>query len=203
MFQSSDEIVIAEDNAMLLSVLREIFTERGYSVRIASDGLADLALIRTKAPGILLSDLRMPRMSGLELLSIVRRHYPVIKVIAMSGSYHGEGIPPGVAADAFYPKGATSVVRLLQIVTSLRDENELRSRRVSTPIWIPRQALTAASESGAIVACPECLRPNPYLVGQSDSVHHASCPYCLYPIELAVVPFQMELENVPAVPFGS
>jgi len=150
MFQGSDEIVIAEDNAMLLSVLREIFTERGYSVRIASDGLAALALIRTKAPGLLLSDLRMPRMSGLELLSIVRRHYPVIKVIAMSGSYHGEGIPPGVAAGAFYPKGASSVVRLLQRVTSLRDENELRSRRVSTPIWIPRQALTTASESGGL-----------------------------------------------------
>src|ERR1700677_607381 len=104
MFQSSDEIVIAEDNAVLLRVLREIFTECGFSVRIASDGLGAFILIRTKAPRTLLSDLRMPRMSGLELLSIVRRHYPVIKVIAMSGSYHGEGIPPGVAADAFYPK---------------------------------------------------------------------------------------------------
>jgi CheY-like chemotaxis protein len=201
-FQSSDEILIAEDNGILLSVLSEIVTERGYSVRIASDGLAALSLIRRKAPGILLSDLMVPRMSGLELLSIVRRHYPVIKVVAMSGSYHGEAIPPGVAADAFYPKGATSVVRLLQIVTSLRDENELRSRRVSTPIWIPRQALTTASESGAVVACPECLRPNPHPVGQSDLVHHAKCPYCLYPIELAVVPFHMELENVPTVSFS-
>lgn len=42
MSQGSDEIVIAEDNAVLLSVLAEIFKECGHSVRMASDGVGSL-----------------------------------------------------------------------------------------------------------------------------------------------------------------
>ncbi len=44
-------------------------------------------------------------MSGFELLSVVRRRFPAIQVIAMSGAYSCDGVPPGVAADAFYQKG--------------------------------------------------------------------------------------------------
>lgn len=132
------DIVVVDDNEGLLSVLTEILGECGYSVRTASDGLGALSEIRERMPEMLLSDLNMPRMSGFELLSIVRRRYPRIKVVAMSGSYSGQGVPSGVAADAFYEKGATSVARLLQIVAAMKDASESRCARVSTPIWIPR-----------------------------------------------------------------
>lgn len=46
-----------------------------------------------------------PRMSGFELLSVVRRRFPSIAAIAMSGSFVSDGVPPGIAADAFYEKG--------------------------------------------------------------------------------------------------
>lgn len=131
MSQSYGDIVVADDNAVLLSVLSAILKECGYSVRTASGGLGALAAIRNRPPQILLSDLDMPRMSGFELLSIIRRRYPRIKVVAMSGSHSGESIPQGVAANAFYEKGATSVARLLEIVNTLKDEPEMRSRRVS------------------------------------------------------------------------
>src|SRR5260370_5309630 len=75
------DIVVAEDNAVLLGTLSEILKRCGYSVRTASDGSHALAEIRYRAPDILLSDLNMPGMSGFELLSIVRRRYPTIRVI--------------------------------------------------------------------------------------------------------------------------
>ena len=87
------DIVIADDNAVLLSVLAESLKECGYSVRTAVDGLGALTEIRNLAPDILLSDLNMPKMSGFELISIVHRDYPRIKVIAMSGSYSGTIVP--------------------------------------------------------------------------------------------------------------
>ena len=74
--------------------------------------------IREKNPDILLSDLKMPGMSGRELLDNVRRMFPAIKVIATSGSYYGKGVPAGLRADAFYPKGS-SVSTLLQILREL------------------------------------------------------------------------------------
>jgi hypothetical protein len=44
-------------------------------------------------------------MSGFEFLSVVRRRFPEILTVAMSGAYLGEELPHGVIADRFYPKG--------------------------------------------------------------------------------------------------
>src|ERR1700710_2895228 len=104
-----NDILVADDNPVLISVLSEIFKESGYTVRTALDGFAALTLLRERVPDILISDLNMPRMSGFELLSIVRRRFPSVAVIAMSGSFSGLAVPLGVAADAFYAKGSTSV----------------------------------------------------------------------------------------------
>src|ERR1700684_3059538 len=121
------EIVVADDNADLLNMLSETLEECGYSVRSAVGGLEALTEIRRRAPDILISDLNMPRMSGFELLSIVRRRFPSIAVIAMSGAYSGVAVPQGVAADAFYAKGSTSVARLFEILCAIKDEAMRRS----------------------------------------------------------------------------
>jgi CheY-like chemotaxis protein len=118
------DIIVADDNGTLLTVLSEILEECGYSVRTASDGLEALTEIRDRVPDILLSDLDMPRMSGFELLSIVRRRYPKIKVIAMSASSPRGITPQGVATGAFYEKSATSVAELLLIVNAMKNEPE-------------------------------------------------------------------------------
>ena len=82
-----------------------VLEELGYSVRYAGDGHSALRQIRQESPDILLSDLKMPGMSGRHLLIEVRCLFPAIKVIAMSGSFCGSEVPSSVLADAFYPKG--------------------------------------------------------------------------------------------------
>jgi CheY-like chemotaxis protein len=197
------DIVVADDNAVLLNVLCEMFQECGYSVRTASDGLAALVEIRNRTPDILLSDLNMPCMSGFELLSIVRRRYPKIKVIAMSGSYPSGVAPQGVASDAFYEKSAMSVAQLLLIVNALKDETELRLLRVSTPIWIPSPSNESSVESSTPFACPECLRSYPCSINERDSVHHRNCPYCLYPVQLAFFAGNTEAGTPPLLYYFS
>jgi CheY-like chemotaxis protein len=95
-----------------------VLAELGYSVRSAEDALSALREIRQESPDILLSDLKMPGMSGFELLIMVRRMFPSIKVIATSGSFCGNEVPSGVLADAFYQKGS-SASALLHILRSL------------------------------------------------------------------------------------
>jgi CheY-like chemotaxis protein len=77
-----------------------------------------LAEIQQEIPEILLSELNMPGMSGFELLSAVRRRFSAIQVIAMSGTFSGDGVPLGVAADAFYEKG-TGVGSSLLLVEAM------------------------------------------------------------------------------------
>jgi CheY-like chemotaxis protein len=149
------DIIVADDDTLVLGVLSEILQECGYSVRVAGNGLEALTEIRDRVPDILLSDLNMPRMSGFELLSIVRRRYPKIKVIAMSASYPLEIVPQGVAADGFYEKNATSTAQLLPIVSAMRDEPESQLMRASTPINVMGQLSLEASP--LITAAPASL----------------------------------------------
>jgi hypothetical protein len=58
----------------------------------------------------------MPQMSGFELLSVVRRRFPEILVVASSGAYDASEIPSGVIADAFYAKGQENSSELLELL---------------------------------------------------------------------------------------
>jgi CheY-like chemotaxis protein len=203
MSDTAVDILVADDNSVLLIVLSEIFKEYGYLVRTASDGLGALTEVRNHAPRILLSDLNMPRMSGFELLSIVRRRYPSVKVIAMSASYSGQSVPHGVAAHAFYEKGATSAARLLQIVAALKDDPELPSSNRATPtIWIPKPSKGFGSGASPSFACPECLRAYPYSINEREHEHKLNCPHCLYCIHLAIVPVDGAMDNSPVIDFN-
>jgi len=131
------EIVVVEDNGVLLNLMTEILRQRGYSVRTASDGFSALALLRDAVPDVLLSDLNMPGMSGFELLSVVRRRFPSITAIAMSGAYSEMSFPHGIAADGFYPKGSGGIRELLEILRKMNNDKLRNSTRASAPVWIP------------------------------------------------------------------
>ena len=85
---------------------------------VVAGALPALSNIPQEIPDILLFDLNMPGMSGFELLLGVRRQFPALKTIAMSGAYSGDDMPPGVMADAFYGKGA-DLNALTQIVDAM------------------------------------------------------------------------------------
>jgi CheY-like chemotaxis protein len=182
------DIVVVDDNVVLLAALSEILKTCGYSVRTAPDGVCALAEIRYQAPDVLLCDLNMPGISGFELLSIVRRCYPRVKVVAMSGSYSGHAVPAGVAADAFYGKGTTSVAELLQMVSLMKDQSEVSLLRAATPTWISSALVDPAGGRSALVACPECLRVYPHSVTNAEHSPGTKCPHCSYLVQLSIVP---------------
>lgn len=155
------DIIVVDDNQVLLSVIAEIFKECGYIVRTATNGFAALAQIRRKVPRVLLSDLNMPGVSGFELPSVVRRRFPEIVAIAMSGAYPGTDVVRGIAADAFYAKGASNVAQLFEIVRAIETGRDVYAARAATPIWVQGLPIDRSDTSTVIVSCPECLRTFP------------------------------------------
>jgi CheY-like chemotaxis protein len=111
-------ILIVEDDDQIRVLLCTILEQSGYSVRRAPDGVVALEEMRSEVPDIVLSDLYMPRMSGFELLPVVRQEFPSTRLVAMSSAFSGSDVPPGVSADAFYPK-ASDVAGLLQIIKTV------------------------------------------------------------------------------------
>ena len=103
-------LLIVDDDPSIRFSMVAVLDEIGFSVRSADNGFAALAEIGREAPDIVLSDLNMPGMSGFEFLGVVRKHFPSIHLIAMSGSFSGDEVPSGVTADAFYPKVAACAV---------------------------------------------------------------------------------------------
>jgi len=176
-------IVIAEDNPILRSVLTEIFQEYGWRVRNAEDGFSALRAIAEEAPAVLLSDLEMDDMSGFELLSIIRRRFPFVRAVAMSGAFTGTAVPIGVAADGFYAKGG-SVSTLLDLVAEVESRGSLEARPTNIPVWVPAH-LSESSPAGAFgVACSNCLRTvylsRPWIGSEAPF----ACPYCQQDVTL-------------------
>ena len=181
------KLLIVDDDASIRTSLRHIFTESGNSVRCAEDGFSALLDIRHETPDILLSDLNMPGMSGFELLSVVRRRFPMIRVIAMSSAFSGDDIPPGISADAFYEK-ATGLRPLLQMMDAMAHPTRTPVRPGAlAPIWIPKNGHDPSGEEYVTIACPECLRTFAQILSKVLSVvHKTDCVHCSSPIHYAI-----------------
>lgn len=184
-------LLLVDNDERLRTSLSAILVGHGHSVRTASAGFYALAAIRQETPDILLSDLRMPHMSGFELLSVVRRRYPSTWVIAMSGSFSGWGIPPGVAADAFYEKG-THPRLLLRIVDAMKQPPTNPAQHAGSDlaaIWIPRNGHDDAEEPYVLLTCTECLRVFRHLPGGGDeAIRETECVFCATRICYAAAP---------------
>jgi CheY-like chemotaxis protein len=192
---SHKTILIVDDNATLRMTLSVIFREAGYQVCMAEDGFSALAEMRQETPHVLLSDLNMPGMSGFELLSVVRRRFPGTRVIAMSGAFSGDEVPPGVAADAFYSKGRSSMARLLQLVHGLMESKRPPFRQSLVPIWIAKTPVNVCGDAHVVIACPECLRAFAKVLGNNSfSTHETRCLHCSSTIKFGLVHPELETD---------
>lgn len=101
------KLLIVEDNEALRKMLTEIF-KTFYQIETASDGKEGLDKVRTVQPDLILSDVLMPEMSGIELCQVVKKdmelcHIPIILLTARTAPEHTiEGLKTG--ADDYVTK---------------------------------------------------------------------------------------------------
>ena len=173
-------ILVVDDEPLLRQTSAMVLTDGGYEVRTAGDGFEALIELRHALPHLIISALSMPNMSGFELLSVVRRRFPHIPVIAVTGQFNG--VQPGVLiADAYFNKGHYTPEELFASVSGLIEQGPARRRTAKSdkaPIWIPR------NNSGyVVITCTECLRsfsmPDEKLMGgNTTEVGEVACEFC-------------------------
>ncbi len=188
-----DETSIRESTSMLLK-------SAGYDVHTAEHGFDALLQLASVLPDVIVSDLNMPQMSGFEFLSVVRRRFPKIPVIAVSGAYDfGDQVPGGVIADAFYSKGRHHPEELLHAVAELirtraaRATNHLRQ---SAPVWIPRNGKDSNGVPFIVLTCTQCLRSFPLSILQEDlhEIQETPCLFCANPVRY-VIDFSVDVAS--------
>ena len=78
-------ILIIDDDAQVREMLRQTLTREGYDVVGAPNGLEGVKLYREKPADLVITDLIMPEQEGIQTIIELRREFPDVKIIAISG----------------------------------------------------------------------------------------------------------------------
>ena len=119
------QILVIDDDDQFRVMLKQMLTRNGYEVLEAPNGHEGLKLYREKKPELVITDIIMPEKEGIELIIELKREYPEVKVIAMSG---GGRVKPDSYLDTAKILGA---IRTFQKPFSMKDllktvESELK-----------------------------------------------------------------------------
>ncbi|OGC84193.1 MAG: hypothetical protein A2W07_00695 [candidate division Zixibacteria bacterium RBG_16_43_9] len=83
-------LLIVDDEEIMRNFLGEVFSEEGYQLDFASDGDEAIEKIRTKNYKVVITDIRMPKVEGTEVLRVAKEISPQTEVIVITG-YASEG----------------------------------------------------------------------------------------------------------------
>ncbi|UCG61704.1 MAG: response regulator [Candidatus Zixiibacteriota bacterium] len=82
--KSSIAILVVDDEEMMRTLLSKILSREGYKILTAEDGVRALELLRKEKIDLVISDMKMPRMNGFELLKHIKEEHPGTGVIIMT-----------------------------------------------------------------------------------------------------------------------
>ena len=105
---AAPKILIVDDNTANLSLARMLLESEGYDIAVATDAVQALDSLRTRMPDLVLMDIQMPGMDGLELTrrlkrNIATRHIPILALTAYA-SEGDERDARAAGCDGYYPK---------------------------------------------------------------------------------------------------
>ena len=118
---SGARVLIVDDEPQMLRLLRTALTERGYDTSIAANGEEALASLERRAADVIILDLVMPGMSGLDVCRSVREHSSVpIIVLSARGDERDKVLALDLGADDYLTKPFSMAELLARIRVALR-----------------------------------------------------------------------------------
>ncbi len=134
------KVLIVDDEQEVVRLLEVILTRAGFTIAKAYSGRECLSLLTRENPDVILLDIMMPGMTGLEVMEALRTIYgavsmpPVIFLTAKGGM---ESMIEGLQAGAYkYLVKPTSREKLIEIVKSALEFSEMKKRPPLEPDWM-------------------------------------------------------------------
>jgi two-component system nitrogen regulation response regulator NtrX len=122
-------ILVIDDESAVLSALAGLLRRKGHEVFEASDGATGLELLQKQGVDLVIIDIYMPGLGGLATIPLLRRNWPTLKIIAISGAAHPQEAgarATALGADHFQSK-PFEPSELLFVVRSLLPEQQAPS----------------------------------------------------------------------------
>ncbi len=133
-------ILLIDDNRLGLAARKAVLEELGYRISTAGSGAEGLKRFAETDYALVITDYRMPRMSGLEVIRRIREQAPEVPIILLSGFADTLGLDAeNTGADVVIQKSATEVTQMVRAVRKL-----LRAKK---PARKPPRSHTSAQQA--------------------------------------------------------
>jgi CheY-like chemotaxis protein len=171
-------VLLVDDEPRARGILSRLLNAAGFVTQEAEDGIDGLAKLRETLPDVIISDLNMPRMSGVEFISVVRRRLPHIPVIVISGGLQPEQPRRDFRPDVWLGKGSLHIEGLVESIDDLvrQGPSQLQVPELTdTPFRVQHGGV-----GDFVVPCTDCLRP--LKISDTPEIRSgeqmATCIYC-------------------------
>ncbi len=124
MLKNKKKILLVDDDPLLTKLYQSKLTQEGYEVFFAHNGLDGLALAKEKMPDLVLLDVMMPKMDGIDTLKELKKDpstkkIPVVMLTNLGDNeYHVEGAKL-LGAEEYLMKSNTDLHQLQEVVTRI------------------------------------------------------------------------------------
>lgn len=172
---SGDRILVVDDEPQITRILRRSLSAHHYEVRTASDGESGFDTFRDFGPALVITDLQMPEMSGLELCRKIRRlsQVPII-VLSVKGEEDTKVAALDAGADDYVTKPFGMEELMARIRAALRrgagDKVEVATQMSAGPFSIDLETYTVKVRGTAIHLTPKELELLTYLLRNEGKV---------------------------------
>jgi DNA-binding NtrC family response regulator len=125
------DILFVDDDRAILEIVREYLAEIGYHVDVVDNGLAALERIKEKPYHIVFTDIKMPDIDGLELLSAIKEYRPETEVIIVTGHGSMESAIQAMKYGSYdYLQKPFKLNVLKIIIDRILDEKKLKQEKI-------------------------------------------------------------------------
>ena len=141
------KMMLVDDEERFLSTTQKLLSRKGYDVLTASSGSQALDLLRTHNVHVVILDVKMPGMDGIDTLKAIKRNYPLVEVIMLTG--HGtvdsavEGLKSGATDYLTKPTDVQDLLEKAEEAFSKRQtlEEKIRVAQARSSMRTAREIL--------------------------------------------------------------
>ena len=126
------KILIVDDERRSLATMKKVLARRGYDADTADNGLEALDKLNDFDTHVVILDVKMPDMDGMETLRAIKRKFPIVEVIMLTG--HGtnesalEGLKAGASAYLIKPADIDELIKKVEEAFDRRSRIEEKIR---------------------------------------------------------------------------
>lgn len=148
------KMLLVDDEERFLSTTVKLLARKGYESLAASSGMEALKILEEKHVDVVILDVKMPGMDGVEVLKQIKQRHPLVEVIMLTGHATIDSAVEGMRTGAYdYLTKPCEINELLEkaedaYAKRMQMEEKIRSAQMRKAMHSPRELVKETDESG-------------------------------------------------------